>query len=414
MGIRLKRAETASELDDVFRVRRQIFSYEEGKYGGQDAANPHLVDRFDAHPQSANLVAYDGDEPIATVRVTMDTGSGLPPDELYDFTAERARIDQEWQAATGQPPRIGSAGMLAVREGWRRRRDVVRALFKLAATVGKSWGGTHVLVAVNHSNRLMYERAGFVAVGDKVWVGAIGDHVIPMRCTFAELYARTVGDRLDNVALLKCFSSQFQRIVYRAGETIFCEADEADECYVIDEGSVRITTTNTVDNRELVFAHLGPGEIFGEMALIDEKTRSASATAATDTEVIVLRRDDFMEGLRQNPARVEIVLGFISDRLRRTDEFAKLLAYGSPEQRLEFALQGFLTSAKLVRKPDGSSILRAGPGELAAAAGTDKSEALSFLGGLKQRGYCDYTDKSIRFFLPYGKGRPHEPPNHVG
>ena len=65
MGIRLKRAETAGELDDVFWVRRQVFSREEGKFGGAEAANPYLTDRFDAHPQCANLIAYEDDQPIA-------------------------------------------------------------------------------------------------------------------------------------------------------------------------------------------------------------------------------------------------------------------------------------------------------------------------------------------------------------
>ena len=412
MGIRLKRAETAEELDDVFWVRRQVFSREEGKFGGAEAANPYLTDRFDAHPQCANLIAYEDDQPIATVRINLDTGAGLPPDQLYDFSAARARISDDWQTQTGTIPRIGSAGMLAIRRGWRRRRDVVRALFKLAATVGRSWGGTHVLVAVNHENALMYERVGFEPVGEKTWVQEIGNEIVPMVSTFSEFYARTVGVRLDGISVLKCFSGQFQRMVYRAGERVFSEFDEADECYVIDEGSVRITTTNAVDGRELVFAHLGPGEIFGEMALIDEKTRSASATADSDCELIVLRRDDFMAGLREHPERLEIVLGFISDRLRRTDEFAKLLAYGSAEQRLEFALQGFLASAKLVRKADGSSLLRAGPGDLAAAAGTEEQDALSFLSGLKSRGYCDYNDSSIRFFLPYSNDHQSSDPQH--
>lgn len=248
----------------------------------------------------------------------------------------------------------------------------------------------------------MYQRVGFVAVGEKIWSEKIGNAIVPMLSTFSELYARTVGQRLDDFSLLKCFNSQFQRIVFRAGETIFREFEDADECYVVDVGRVRITKSHGSDDRELVFAMLGPGDIFGEMALIDEKRRSASAIADTDTEVICLRRDDFMEGVRQNPARLEIVLGFISDRLRRTDEFAKLLAYGSTEQRLEFALKGFLESVHDIDEEDGSSLLKIGPSDLAAAAGAEESEAVAFLGTLKSRGHCEFSDKNIRLFVPSG------------
>ena len=405
MGIRLKRAETARELDDVFWIRRQVFSMEEGKFGAGRDGRQYLVDRFDAHPGCANLIAYDADEPIAALRLNLDTGAGLPSEAYFDFSAEKRRIEREWSAEPGEQCVFGSAGMLAVRKDWRRRRDVIRALLKLAAAPARAWCWTHILITASHDNVSMYRRVGFRPLSEKIWVEDIGNHILPMVATFADYYARTVGPRLDDVALLKCFSNQFQRVVYRAGERIFSESDEADECYVIDVGSVKITTTNAKDGRELVLAVLGPGEIFGEMALIDAKTRSANAISETDTEVIALQRADFMEGLRGHPERLEIVLGFISDRLRRTDQFAKLLAYGSPEQRLEFALKGFLDSGKLTHRPDGTDVLKASPGELAAAAGAEESDVLEFLDGLKSQGYCEYSDTHIHFLLPYGNSR---------
>lgn len=412
MGIRLKLAQTAKELDDVFWVRRRVYVVQEGKFGGEGSTGPYLADRFDAHPLCANLIAYDNDEPVATIRLNLESGAGLPPDEHYDFSAEKHRIEVEWPLKTGEQACIGSAGMLAVRRGWRRRRDVIRALFKLAATVGRSWSATHILVTANHENAPMYQRVGFLPLDEEIWVADIGNFVVPMVSTFADFYARTVGPGLDRIELLKCFANQFQRAVFRASERIFSEFDEADECYVVDVGSVKITTTDVKDGREFAFAVLGSGEIFGELALIDAKTRSANATAVSDTEVIVLRRDDFLNGLQQHPERLNLVLNFISDRLRRMDEFAKLLAYGSPAQRLEFALKGFLDSAKTTRKPDGTYVLTGGPGDLAAAAGTEESEAIAFLDQLTAQGSCEYSDKMIRVTLP--NHNDHQPDGRAG
>ena len=396
MGVRLRLAQTAKELNDVFWIRRQVYFFEERKFGGATQNEEFFVDRFDAHPSCANLIAYEGKQPIATIRLNMDTGAGLPPDELFDFSAEKTRIDIEWLLETGDKANFGSAGMLAIRKKWRRRRDVIRALFKLAATVGKSWHATHILVTANHENSMMYERVGFASLAEKIWVQEIGNYVIPMLGSFADFYARTAGPSLESFDLFRDFSNHFQRAVYRAGERIFSEFDEANECYIIDTGNVKITTTNAKDGRELAFAVLGSGEIFGEMALIDAKTRSASATAAADTDLIVIRRDDFKNGLKQHPDRLDKVFRFLSDRLRRTDQFVKLLAYGSPEQRLEFALKNILESTKSTRKPDGTCVLKAGPGDLAAAAGTGVSEATEFLEALKAKSYCSYSDKIIR------------------
>ena len=400
MGILLKPAQTARELDDVFWIRRQVFSVEEGKFGGEEADERYFVDRFDAHPGCANLIAYDGDEPIATIRLNLDTGAGLPPEQFFDFSPERRRLERRWTKEYAEPCAFGSAGMLAVRNAWRRRRDVIRALLKLAAMVARSLGFTHILVVANHDNAQMYRRVGFKALGDKIWAEEIGNFVLPMAARFADYYARTVGPRLEGVALLKCFSGRFERVVYRAGERIFSENDAAALCYVVDVGRVKITTTNARDGKELVLAVLGPGEVFGEMALIDSGRRSANAIAEVDSEFIVLKRDDFMDGLREHPERLQIVLGFISDRLRRTDQFAKLLAYGSTEQRLVFALKNYVDSGKLISRPDGTKVLKASLHELAAAAGTDETDVIHFLDGLKAQGYCEYSDSQINFLLP--------------
>ena len=406
MGIRLKVAESAKELDDVFWLRHEVYANEEGYFDSTEGANTYLVDRFDTHPKCANLIAYDGTEPIGTIRLNLDAESGLPPEDLYDFSAYRARLDSAWNVDQNGPLRIGSAGMLAIRKGWRKRRDVIRSLFKLAAGVGQNWKATHILVSGNHLNALMYKRVGFQPLDDRIWIKEIGEYIVPMAATYQDFRNKTIGKALDSLQLLKSFESQFQRAVFRAGDCIFRQAEKADECYIVDVGSVKITVENPKDHRELTFSVLGKGEIFGELALIDAKTRSANAVAATDTEVIVLRRDDFLKELNQNPKRLELMLNFISDRLRRTDQLAMLLAYGTPRQRLEFALGGFLQSAKVTLKADGTCILRAGPADLAAAAGTQPAEATGFLEELATQGYCEFSEKQIHFLAPDSEYHP--------
>jgi hypothetical protein len=59
----------------------------------------------------------------------------------------------------------------------------------------------------------------------------------------------------------------------------------------------------------------------------------------------------------------------------------------------------------IVLDPDGTCVLKAGPGDLAAAAGTDESEATLFLDELTAQGQCEYSDKVIRFLRPSHDGR---------
>ena len=72
--IRVKVARNGRELDDVFHLRWHVYAQEEGLFGGSGSV-PYISDRFDAHPVCYNLIAYDGAEPVATLRLNGDTGS---------------------------------------------------------------------------------------------------------------------------------------------------------------------------------------------------------------------------------------------------------------------------------------------------------------------------------------------------
>jgi CRP-like cAMP-binding protein len=86
---------------------------------------------------------------------------------------------------------------------------------------------------------------------------------------------------------------------YEAGEVIVQENDVGETAYVIDQGQVEVS--KDLDGQTVHLAYLGAGETFGEMSMIDEKPRSATVTAVTETVVRELRRDDFFTSLQTEP-----------------------------------------------------------------------------------------------------------------
>jgi CRP/FNR family transcriptional regulator, cyclic AMP receptor protein len=99
---------------------------------------------------------------------------------------------------------------------------------------------------------------------------------------------------------------------YGAGETIFKEGDSAREMYVVLEGCVEVRRGNEI------IALIGPGEIFGEMALIDSGTRSATARALTHSAItpIDARRFEFL--VSHTPQFALKVMRVLVQRLRIT------------------------------------------------------------------------------------------------
>jgi CRP-like cAMP-binding protein len=120
------------------------------------------------------------------------------------------------------------------------------------------------------------------------------------RLTSAE--ARTLSERL---------------IIRRFGQDqiIFHLGDPAGLLYIIAQGKVKISHSSA-EGQEAVLAILGKGDFFGELALLDDSPRSATAEAIESTETLTLHRDDFLTYLDNNPAFARHVLNTLAKRIR--------------------------------------------------------------------------------------------------
>ena len=116
-------------------------------------------------------------------------------------------------------------------------------------------------------------------------------------------------------------SSLFERFLrsYQRNEVIFEEGNQGDEMFIIHRGSVRILK-KTTKGEERPLSILGPGEFFGEMALIDNSPRSASAIAEEQgTQLIVLDKSRFVYMVQQLPDFSLAIMRKLSQRLRGTN-----------------------------------------------------------------------------------------------
>lgn len=121
---------------------------------------------------------------------------------------------------------------------------------------------------------------------------------------------------LPPAALERLAELAMQR-AYRAGEIVFSQGDPGDALYAIIAGRVRIST-GAADGREIFLNIMGPGDTFGEIALLDEGTRTASATATEAAELVSIRRDHFRGLLEREPPLALELLRLCGQRLRWT------------------------------------------------------------------------------------------------
>jgi CRP/FNR family transcriptional regulator, cyclic AMP receptor protein len=107
------------------------------------------------------------------------------------------------------------------------------------------------------------------------------------------------------------------RRVYSAGAVVFMRGDPGDSLCGVVSGRVRISASRP-GGKEVFLNILGPGEAFGEIALLDGQSRTATATTLASTELIIIRRDRFSELLVSEPQLAMHLIQLLCERVRWT------------------------------------------------------------------------------------------------
>jgi CRP-like cAMP-binding protein len=109
-------------------------------------------------------------------------------------------------------------------------------------------------------------------------------------------------------------------------QVIFQKGDPGTSMMAVLSGRVRISAYSE-DGREIILNMIDAGQLFGEIALLDGKDRTADATAMGKTEILVLDRRDFLPFLERNPKSAVQLIEVLCARLRRTSEMVESIAF---------------------------------------------------------------------------------------
>jgi CRP/FNR family transcriptional regulator, cyclic AMP receptor protein len=123
---------------------------------------------------------------------------------------------------------------------------------------------------------------------------------------------------------------------FTTGEVLFREGEPGDVMYVLHTGAVKIT--KRVADEEKAIAVLGPGEFFGEMAILNDKPRTASATVVEDAECLVIdgRR---LEAMVANSTEIALrLIKKLAKRLDSADALIEILMHKDPKARVMLGL----------------------------------------------------------------------------
>ena len=127
---------------------------------------------------------------------------------------------------------------------------------------------------------------------------------------------------LDKKELLEIDRSCKER-KYSPGTTLIKQGDTGVGLYVITKGRVHVTQVTDPDRPEEDLATVGPGEVLGEMALLDDLPRSATVTAIDEVTALLLPIWEFRTAIRNHPDIALKLLSVLSHRLRKVEKPAR-------------------------------------------------------------------------------------------
>lgn len=174
---------------------------------------------------------------------------------------------------------------------------------------------------------------------------------------------------------------------YPAGSRVFQEGDRGDVCFVVRTGRARVTRQHRA-GREITLVNLGPGDIFGELAMLDGEIRSATVEAISNLQTIAITARDMRRILLDHPAASTKLLKAVVRRLRQANERIATQSFQTVAGRvakslLQLEREALPDSQNSTSVPTTIYITQS---EIAQLAGTSRESVSRFIAGLKRAG----------------------------
>ena len=188
----------------------------------------------------------------------------------------------------------------------------------------------------------------------------------------------------------KMVSKEFEN-----GNLIFLEESEGKNLFFVVEGSVKVTRLSK-DGREVILAMLNAGDFFGEMSLLDGEARSANVIALEKTEVLSLKRDDFLVVLHDYPKIAIQLLKEMTSRLRKSDRQIVSLSLSDAEKRIALCIVRFADEQGVIK--NGQVTIPKIPiqQDIANMAGTSRETVSRAMSLLTEEKYIERNGKELK------------------
>jgi CRP-like cAMP-binding protein len=181
---------------------------------------------------------------------------------------------------------------------------------------------------------------------------------------------------------------------YPKDTVVFFEHEEGDFFFMIVAGRIKVTILGD-DGREVILSILGPDDFFGEMALLDNEPRSATAIAVEDSELLSLHRHDFQSVLSDNRSIMAALIKILVSRIRKANHQISTLALLDVYGRVARVIVDMARDEGRRLKDGRIAFRRATHQEIANRIGTTRETVTRMLKDLERQGMIHVEGREI-------------------
>lgn len=175
---------------------------------------------------------------------------------------------------------------------------------------------------------------------------------------------------------------------------IFLPGDQSDKVYLLKAGVVKISKYSD-DGKEIILGMVNPGEIFGELALIDPGQREHVAEAVMDSFVCIVDRKHFLHYLQKNPQMSLHITKIIGLRLKNLGQRVEDLVFRNVHQRLAGLLLDLLEDYGYEKRGNKYIYVRLTHNDIASLTGSTRETITAALNDFKRRGMIDFDGRRL-------------------
>ncbi len=199
---------------------------------------------------------------------------------------------------------------------------------------------------------------------------------------------------------LEIAAAAVRKRVYEANTTVFQEGDKGEALYILEAGLVKLSKID-LGGHEKTLAILQPPAYFGEMALLGEASRSATAITLGEVSAYLLFNDDFRKLIADYPTISLNLNATLAERLRGMDDESQILSYKDAQGRVAYVLLR-LYEGGVVEHEAERALVRLTHQELANLAGTSRETVTRALKALEAEGVIETRPKEVFITDPQG------------